>query len=374
MTDVVIAPRRENPSSDTESVVAGGWFQIRPSKAYVAGGQWVQAVWSDPVQLTGTAVTVKLDPLADIPYELYMELPDGRNGPKKKVNEFRFVVGAGPVGWETLTQTTGPGGDPVLPGVLESRVTALETNFGGVSGGATTLAGITNMSPFARLLNTDTTNIAMLSRLTAVGSASPTFTGTLTAANVTITGTVSLVDGSLAIADTSGLQTALDLKAPVASPAFTGNPTAPTPTAGDNDTSIATTAFVTTAVAAVTGGGGAPLVSPNFSGNPTAPTPTAGDNDTSIATTAFVQTALAGVPSQTVLDDLTTLVTSLTARVQELEENGANLAVFFGAAAPRTNPVTGGVLNAGTYGLFLTDGTPPANAVTNDIILNRVSI
>lgn len=33
------------------------------------------------------------------------------------------------------------------------------------------------------------------------------------------------------------------------SPALTGNPTAPTATAGDNDTSIATTAFVTTAVA-----------------------------------------------------------------------------------------------------------------------------
>lgn len=36
----------------------------------------------------------------------------------------------------------------------------------------------------------------------------------------------------------------LDLKADLASPIFTGNPTAPTPTAGDNDTSIATTAFV----------------------------------------------------------------------------------------------------------------------------------
>lgn len=39
--------------------------------------------------------------------------------------------------------------------------------------------------------------------------------------------------------------------APKASPVFTGNPTAPTPAANDNDTSIATTAFVTTAVAAV---------------------------------------------------------------------------------------------------------------------------
>lgn len=44
-------------------------------------------------------------------------------------------------------------------------------------------------------------------------------------------------------------QTALDLKAPLASPTLTGDPKAPTPTAGDNDTSIATTAFVGTAVA-----------------------------------------------------------------------------------------------------------------------------
>lgn len=34
------------------------------------------------------------------------------------------------------------------------------------------------------------------------------------------------------------------LKAPLASPAFTGNPTAPTPANADNDTSLATTAFV----------------------------------------------------------------------------------------------------------------------------------
>lgn len=40
-------------------------------------------------------------------------------------------------------------------------------------------------------------------------------------------------------------------KAPLASPGFTGNPTAPTPTAGDNDTSVATTAFVTAAIAAL---------------------------------------------------------------------------------------------------------------------------
>ncbi len=37
-------------------------------------------------------------------------------------------------------------------------------------------------------------------------------------------------------------------KANLASPALTGNPTAPTPSLGDNDTSIATTAFVTAAI------------------------------------------------------------------------------------------------------------------------------
>lgn len=43
------------------------------------------------------------------------------------------------------------------------------------------------------------------------------------------------------------------LQAPLASPVFTGNPTAPTPSPGDNDTSLATTAFVTTAITAASG-------------------------------------------------------------------------------------------------------------------------
>ena len=42
----------------------------------------------------------------------------------------------------------------------------------------------------------------------------------------------------------------LDLKAPLASPTFTGTPAAPTATSGTATTQIATTAFVSTAVAA----------------------------------------------------------------------------------------------------------------------------
>ncbi len=81
--------------------------------------------------------------------------------------------------------------------------------------------------------------------------------------------------------------------APLDSPHFIGNPTAPTPSPGDNDTSLATTAFVQTAVAGA-GSGFAPINSPVFTGDPTAPTPAGGDNDTSVATTAFVQAAVSG--------------------------------------------------------------------------------
>lgn len=65
---------------------------------------------------------------------------------------------------------------------------------------------------------------------------------------------------------------------------FNLSPTAPTPTAGDSTTKLATTAFVDTSYA--------PLASPVFTGNPTAPTQVAGSNNLRLATTAFVVTAL----------------------------------------------------------------------------------
>lgn len=61
------------------------------------------------------------------------------------------------------------------------------------------------------------------------------------------------------------LQAQLGLKAPLDSPALTGNPTAPTPASTDNDTSIATTAFVRAAMA-LFGVGTYGL--PSFTGNP----------------------------------------------------------------------------------------------------------
>jgi hypothetical protein len=53
---------------------------------------------------------------------------------------------------------------------------------------------------------------------------------------------------------TSAIQTQLDAKAPLASPALSGVPTAPTANSGTNTTQIATTAFVANALSGVAGG------------------------------------------------------------------------------------------------------------------------
>lgn len=135
--------------------------------------------------------------------------------------------------------------------------------------------------------------------------ASSTYPGLMSAGQVSkLTGIESganktTVDSSLSSTSTNPLQnkainTALGLKAPLASPELTGTPTAPTAAKATNTTQIATTAFVKTVV-----GDYAPKASPALTGTPTAPTATAGTNTTQIATTAFVKsavdTAIAGV-------------------------------------------------------------------------------
>jgi hypothetical protein len=104
--------------------------------------------------------------------------------------------------------------------------------------------------------------------------------------------------------------------APLASPAFSGIPAAPTPPAGSNSGQIATTYYVDRAVTMlgaasvgsfngrtgavvlttgdVTGAGGAPSASPTLTGTPTSPTATAGTASGQIATTQFVANAIAG--------------------------------------------------------------------------------
>ncbi len=111
------------------------------------------------------------------------------------------------------------------------------------------------------------------------------------------------------LATTAAMNAADALKAPLASPALTGTPTAPTQAAGNDSTRIATTAFVrqevnsaieplaTTAAMNAADALKAPLASPALTGTPTAPTQTPGNNSTRLATTAFVQRAISDIPA-----------------------------------------------------------------------------
>jgi hypothetical protein len=79
-------------------------------------------------------------------------------------------------------------------------------------------------------------------------AATVTTNANLTGVVTSVGNATDIADGALSIAKTSGLQTALDAKAPLASPTLTGIPRAPTATSGTNTTQIATTAFVTSAI------------------------------------------------------------------------------------------------------------------------------
>ena len=79
--------------------------------------------------------------------------------------------------------------------------------------------------------------------------ASPTFTGTVSGITKTMVGLANVDNTSDANKPVStAAQTALDLKAPLASPTLTGAPLAPTATAGNSSTQIATTEFVGNAI------------------------------------------------------------------------------------------------------------------------------
>ena len=78
----------------------------------------------------------------------------------------------------------------------------------------------------------------------AIADAGDYFTGIHVEAALQEVGT--LIDGV-----SSNIQTQLETKAPLASPALTGNPTAPTQTEGDASTKLATTAFVDTALSGI---------------------------------------------------------------------------------------------------------------------------
>lgn len=154
----------------------------------------------------------------------------------------------------------------------------LSNGAGGHTGNGVVLPQGTNDST-ALSVYTDGQNDVWLANspagIGAAGLASPAFTGTPTAP------TAAPGTNTTQLATTAFVATSF---APLASPALTGTPTAPTATGGTSTTQLATTAFVASAITPL-----APLASPALTGTPTAPTAAAGTSTTQLATTAFVQ-------------------------------------------------------------------------------------
>lgn len=222
----------------------------------------------------------------------------------------------------TTAASTAPGGaglrlpegtDPTTPAHGDIWTTTTDVRAY-INGATVVLAQVTGGSP-----------VVSASDINA-GVLSPQFGGTGVnngTKTLTLSGNVSIGSTTNTVTFTTSGNTSVALPtsgtlATLASPTFTGTPAAPTATAGTNTTQIATTAFVSTAVANLVNAAPAaldtldelaaalgddanfastmtnalalkaPLASPTFTGTPAAPTAVADTNTTQIATTAFV--------------------------------------------------------------------------------------
>jgi Chaperone of endosialidase len=236
------------------------------------------------------------------------------------VTSFNLRTGAITLSLADITAAGGaPIASPAFTGAPSAPTAPLGTSDGQLATTAFVQNAVSESTTGVVSFNTRTGAVVLQAAdVTGVGGAllaSPAFTGTPSAptappgTNSTQLANTAFVAAAIAAAGQSGVVTfngragavtllANDIQAAggaiVASPAFTGSPTAPTPPPGDNSLRIATTAFVAAAIAAG-GTGYAPIASPAFTGIPTAPTAATGTNTTQLATTAFVLSEITAV-------------------------------------------------------------------------------
>lgn len=197
---------------------------------------------------------------------------------------------------------------------------------------------------------------------------SPTFTGTVSGITATMVGLGNVDNTSDLSKEISTLtQTALELKAPLASPTFTGTPTLPTGTIattqspGNNTTAVATTAYVDAALVVK-----APIASPTFTGTPKAPTAASSTNNTEIATTAFVQTAISPLATSV---DVASTYAPLASPIFTGTVNGVD-AVFSGDVTATT---VNGIATTPSDKRLKTDIKPLSIGIETIMKLNPVS-
>jgi hypothetical protein len=184
-------------------------------------------------------------------------------------------------------------------------------------------------------------------------------------------------------------QTALNLKADLASPTFSGTPSLPTGTTGvtqtaaDSTTKLATTAFVTTADNLK-----ANLASPTFTGVPAAPTASPGTNTTQLATTAFAA-ALVALKANVDNPTFTTAATSPKFLTASGTTGGVATGVAgliytlpnvgFAAYLVSASINAGDATNYGAFAVILADGTTTrialgSNAGSQTITVSGLSV
>ena len=159
-----------------------------------------------------------------------------------------FTVSAG----DSEGNYTKVGGGSVATGNSDGDQTIIDNNGVTVSGGALTIYEDTSKGGGSVVIDYDeATRLKGLKNYTLPAANGETLGGVKSGGDVTIaSGVITVKDDSHnhTIANVDGLQTALNAKAPLASPTFTGTPKAPTAASGTNTTQIATTAFVQAAV------------------------------------------------------------------------------------------------------------------------------
>ena len=217
---------------------------------------------------------------ADLSYFVDLDtMIEGAPGLLNSLDEIAAAIGDDPAFFTTIATglaTKAPLASPTFTGTV-SGVTKAHVGLGNVdntSDANKPVSTATQTALDAKASNTalanheaDTTNIhgiadtSVLATATTVATAkSEAITAAGTAADTKVsTAVAALTKSSVGLANvdntsdankpvSTATQTALNLKAPLASPSLTGTPTAPTANVGTNTTQVATTAFVKAAI------------------------------------------------------------------------------------------------------------------------------
>ncbi len=238
-----------------------------------------------------------------------------------------------------------------------SSITALQTNV--ASNTASIVTNTANIATNTSNIASNTSSITSLQTNVASNTASITSLETRVTAN-----TASITTNTSDIATNTN---DIALRATIASPSFTGTPTAPTPAAGTSNTQIATTAFV----ASVVGGSATPDADASTKGKIQL------TNDLGGTAAAPTVNSVGGVSSSTITTLPTTVASntaSITANTASIATNTANITTNTSNIASNTSSITSLQTNVSANTASITANTSSIATNTANITTNTNNI